>query len=103
MLQNSVGRMAGLIDNVLDFALGRLGDGLTLDRSVRDVGPVVRQVVAELQTGNPSVKNYLSLDVRQLHREGLRATLPRCAQVPLWREDNRVRNGAQVERITTRK
>jgi len=32
MVQTSVGRMAGLIDNVLDFARGRLGGGVTLVR-----------------------------------------------------------------------
>ena len=29
----SVDRMSGLIDDVMDFARGRLGGGLTLDRS----------------------------------------------------------------------
>ena len=34
MMQNSVMRMSKLIDNVLDFARGRLGGGLTLERSI---------------------------------------------------------------------
>ena len=33
LMQDSVRRMAGLIDNVLDFARGRLGGGLTLNRA----------------------------------------------------------------------
>ena len=32
MMQTTVMRMAGLIDNVLDFARGRLGGGITLER-----------------------------------------------------------------------
>ena len=54
MVQNSVGRMAGLIDNVMDFARGRLGGGLTLDRNADEpVEPVLRQVVDELRASNP--------------------------------------------------
>ena len=33
MVLASVTRMAGLIDDVMDFARGRLGGGLTLDRN----------------------------------------------------------------------
>jgi signal transduction histidine kinase len=52
MVQGSVSRMAGLIDNVMDFARGRLGGGLTLDRKTSDqLEPLLRQVVSELQTG----------------------------------------------------
>ena len=54
MIQGSVGRMAGLIDNVMDFAHGRLGGGLTLERDADEpMEPVLRQVVAELQTNAP--------------------------------------------------
>ena len=35
MLETTVMRMAGLIDNVLDFARGRLGGGIILDRNAR--------------------------------------------------------------------
>ena len=52
MVQGSVGRMASLIDNVMDFARGRLGGGLTLERKTSDkLEPLLRQVVSELQTG----------------------------------------------------
>ncbi len=48
LIQRSVGRMAGLIDNVLDFARGRLGGGLALAPAV-DSGleGVLEQVIAE--------------------------------------------------------
>ena len=52
--QRSVARMAELIDNVMDFAHGRLGGGLTLERdAAAPVEPMLRHVVAELQTSAP--------------------------------------------------
>lgn len=54
MIHQSVSRMAGLIDDVLDFARGRLGDGLLLEWDTdRSVEVVLRQIVAELQIGAP--------------------------------------------------
>lgn len=47
-------RMSALIDDVLDFARGRLGSGLTLDRTVTGpLEPVLREVIAELQASFP--------------------------------------------------
>jgi sigma-B regulation protein RsbU (phosphoserine phosphatase) len=53
MMQKSVGRMVSLIDNVLDFARGRLGGGITLRLSAQPLGPALQQVVDELQTTHP--------------------------------------------------
>jgi phosphoserine phosphatase RsbU/P len=53
MMQKSVGRMASLIDNILDFARGRLGAGLTLTLSSQSLEPTLRQVVDELQSTHP--------------------------------------------------
>lgn len=54
MLQTTVMRMAGLIDNVLDFARGRLGGGITLDRNARKpLEPVLHQVIDELRLSSP--------------------------------------------------
>lgn len=54
MLQTTVMRMAGLIDNVLDFARGRLGGGITLDRDARrPLEPVLQQVIDELRLSSP--------------------------------------------------
>src|SRR4029079_12436764 len=54
MLETTVVRMAGLIDNVLDFARGRLGGGLTLDRDTRKpLEPVLHQVIDELRLSSP--------------------------------------------------
>ena len=54
MMQTTVMRMAGLIDNVLDFARGRLGGGITLDRDARKpLEPVLHQVIDELRLSSP--------------------------------------------------
>jgi signal transduction histidine kinase len=52
LMQGSVVRMSALIDNVLDFARGRLGGGIALTRKA-DVAlePILQQVVDELRTG----------------------------------------------------
>ncbi len=52
-MQKSVLRMAGLIDNILDFARGRLGGGITLTLSALQLEPALQQVVDELQSSHP--------------------------------------------------
>jgi len=54
MLQTTVQRMASMIDNVLDFARGRLGGGIALEReSGKPLEPVLTQVVDELRLSTP--------------------------------------------------
>ena len=53
IIQASAARMSNLIDDVLDFARGRLGNGLTLRRTQCDLAPVLAHVVAELRTSYP--------------------------------------------------
>ncbi|MGZ2502873.1 PAS domain-containing sensor histidine kinase [Rhizobium leguminosarum] len=50
LMQGSVVRMSGLIDNVLDFARGRLGGGITLERRAQQLEPILRQVIGELRS-----------------------------------------------------
>jgi len=53
-MAKSLARAALLIDNVLDFARGRLGEGLILERSDRDpLAPVLEQVSAEVRAATP--------------------------------------------------
>jgi signal transduction histidine kinase len=62
MMQNSVKRMTGLIDNVLDFARGRLGGGLVLERHREEpLQPVLQQVIDELQSAWPDRAIHSSL------------------------------------------
>ncbi|MDO9413131.1 MAG: GAF domain-containing sensor histidine kinase [Pseudolabrys sp.] len=66
LMQTSVQRMSGLIDNVLDFARGRLGGGLALQRdSSEKLGPVLVQVIAELQSSNPDRTIDAQVDIDQ--------------------------------------
>ena len=53
MVNQTVDRMSGLIDNVMDFARGRLGGGITLDRVPVPIAPVLRQVISELRASAP--------------------------------------------------
>jgi signal transduction histidine kinase len=53
LIQKSVMRMSALIDNVLDFARGRLGTGITLKRYTQSLEPVLKQVIAELRVSSP--------------------------------------------------
>jgi signal transduction histidine kinase len=50
IIQNSSYRINGLIENILDFAKGRLGGGITLDlSSTEPVADVLNQVINELK------------------------------------------------------
>lgn len=65
LLNASVGRMSGLIDNVLDLARGRLGGGIPIDRDADGrLEPVLAQVVAELQSSSPDrvIQSDFALD-----------------------------------------
>jgi signal transduction histidine kinase len=54
VIQRSVARIAGLIDDVMDFARGQLGSGLTLELVENEpLAPILRQVVGELRTSFP--------------------------------------------------
>jgi signal transduction histidine kinase len=63
LLQSSVSRMSEMIDNVLDFARGRLGGGLPLEsRPEAPLRPVLEQVVAELRSSHPDSTIEADLD-----------------------------------------
>lgn len=53
LMEASAGRMAGLIDDVMDFARARLGGGIFVDRQPTALKPVLRHVVEELQAAHP--------------------------------------------------
>jgi signal transduction histidine kinase len=52
-MQKSVVRMTTLTDNLLDFARGRLGGGITLNRSHEALEPALRQVIDEIRSVYP--------------------------------------------------
>ena len=53
MINSTVTRMSDLIDDILDFARGRLGGGIALHRDLQPLEPVLEQVVDELRTASP--------------------------------------------------
>jgi signal transduction histidine kinase len=53
LVQRSAARMAGLIENVMDFARGRLGGGLSLVRRDEGLGPILDQVISEARASWP--------------------------------------------------
>lgn len=53
LMETSVDRMAGLIDDVMDFARGRLGRGIVIDARLMPVSVILQQVVDELETAHP--------------------------------------------------
>ena len=55
--------MSALIDNVLDFARGRLGGGLSLSRQPVALTPVLEQVVAELRGIAPDREMLADIDL----------------------------------------
>ena len=63
MMHQSVARMSVLIDNVMDFARGRLGGGITLKRTDRPLEPALRHLVDELRTANPDRTIEATFDI----------------------------------------
>lgn len=63
MMEKSVLRMSGLIDNVMDFTRGRLGGGIVLNPSVSPLRPTLQQVIDELQSVHPEVVIETDLQV----------------------------------------
>ncbi len=98
-IQNSVRRMAGLIDNVLDFARGRLGGGLALDRSAAEpLAPALEQVIAELRAAWPDrvVEAELALP------EPVNCDRARIAQLLSNLLGNALKHGAVDRPVTVR-
>jgi signal transduction histidine kinase len=54
MMQSSVQRMSGLINNLLGFARARLGGGVLLERTDLPLQPVLDQVITELRAVWPA-------------------------------------------------
>jgi signal transduction histidine kinase len=52
-MQTSVDRMTQMIANILDFARGRLGGGLSLQKRPVAVGPLIAQIVSEIRNSFP--------------------------------------------------
>ncbi|MCK1302088.1 PAS domain-containing sensor histidine kinase [Bradyrhizobium sp. 24] len=65
MMQSSVGRMAKMIESVMDLARGRLGGGISLSKAITAVEPVLDQVVAELVAAHPERRIETNFEVER--------------------------------------
>lgn len=69
IIQDSTIRIRGLIDNMLDFARGRLGGGIVLNYdNDKDLEETLHQVITELRTVYP--EREISLDLNLNHPVG---------------------------------
>ena len=66
LMQKSVARMSALISDVLDFARGRLGGGLTLALGEEPLEPALRQVIEEFKATHPDRVIDFSFDLNAL-------------------------------------
>jgi signal transduction histidine kinase len=65
LMRGSVVRMIGLVENLMDFARGKLGDGIFLDKkAAAPLAPVLEQVVSELHGVYPdrSLQTHIDLN-----------------------------------------
>lgn len=66
LMAESIRRMEGLIDNLMDFARGRLGGGIGIDRSSGErIEPTLAQVVNEMKAGYPDRNIEVHFDLSQ--------------------------------------
>lgn len=65
MIKSTSFRMEALIDNVLDFARGRLGEGITLKTSKdpKTLETAIKQVISELKTISPQRRIKATFDL----------------------------------------
>jgi signal transduction histidine kinase len=95
MMEKSVTRMSALIGDVLDFARGRLGGGITLKRSATSFEPILGQIVAELQSTYPDRTIDAVFDATQkVYADG-----PRIGQLLSNLLDNALKYGAPDETV----
>ncbi len=84
-------RMSSLIDDILDFARGRLGGGIGLHvEAIKDINADLTSIVQELQAGHPSRQILSNIRVSRT----LRADLGRLQQVASNLIGNAVTHGA---------
>lgn len=95
-IKNNVKRMSALIDDVLDFARGKLGDGISVAVDHADgVTNGLQQVIGELRDGHPDRDIVASINVTQ----SIRCDLGRLQQVASNLIANALTHGAQDQPV----
>lgn len=95
LMRGSVLRMGGLINNILDFARGRLGGGISLNTTNGALGPTLAQVIAEIQSSYPERAIEVQVDVDG----NIKADHGRLAQMLSNLLANAVTHGSQDQPI----
>jgi signal transduction histidine kinase len=90
-IKGNAKRMSALIDDILDFARGKLGGGIGLQvNEVADVNAGLNQVVRELQDGHPNRQILSHIDIART----VRCDLGRVQQVASNLIGNALSHGA---------
>jgi signal transduction histidine kinase len=95
-MQNSVKRMAGMLDNLLDFTQSRINGGIQFVPTETDLSKVAEQVVAELRSNNPGrlIRNEIQGDCKGVWDAG------RIAQIYQNLISNALQYGDQDRAVT---
>ena len=95
-LKRSAKRMSSLIDDVLDFARGRLGGGFAVDLAeVHDLGQALHDIVDEARAAHPDARIEASIE----SPEAVRCDRTRLQQLAANLLVNAVQHGAPAQPI----
>jgi signal transduction histidine kinase len=61
-IQNSAHRLTGMVNDIIDFARGRLGSPMPISTVPLDLGLIAREVVDEVQAANPRCQIHVEID-----------------------------------------
>ncbi|KFL31138.1 histidine kinase [Devosia riboflavina] len=96
LMGESVSRMSGLIDNLMDFARGRLGGGIGLQRVAdQRLEPLLAQIVNEIKAGHPEREIEMHFDLSR----GVDVDRARIGQMFSNLLGNAITHGAQDQPI----
>lgn len=96
LMGESVARMSGLIDNLMDFARGRLGGGIGLQRTAdQRLEPLLAQIVNEIKAGHPEREIEMRFDLSQ----GVNVDQARIGQMFSNLMGNAITHGAEDQPI----
>jgi sigma-B regulation protein RsbU (phosphoserine phosphatase) len=96
LVQASIRRMAGLIDDIMDFARGRLGGGIQVKIEETDLDAVLRHVIEELAAAHPERTIEIALQLSP----SITCDGPKIAQLASNLLANAITHGSADDAIT---